>query len=308
MKLLMAAAAVFLLIPALFCAQADAAPAPGAVYTIHLGSFDDLISAGDLFNRVYRQLSDEDKDFLRIEYVNNRFVVKAGKFTTEDDARKARRVFRRFAPEASVLKIKADEAPAMVLIEHSSNISRLSSRQDKAPKTDLAAAQDDPAAQAATEQEAIDTVLQRVSGYYQNGEYDEADVLIRKALRKWPDRHDLYAWHGATLLDTGNPDKAYEEYRKAAELRPTAPEYHAGAGFSLLNIYIDRAKRSIDSFEQALSLDPNNSNALEGLGIVYVSIGKQQLAQELYYRLKNVDTTAAERLRSYLAWGVDWSR
>lgn len=304
----MCAAAVFLLVAVFFPAQTDAATATEAAYTVHLGSFDDLISAGDLFNRVFRQAPDEAKDLLRIEFSKDRFSVRAGRFAAEDEAKKAGKALRRLAPDAAVLKMKPGERPEMVLIEHSSGISRLSSGRGREPKTGLPEVLDDPAAQAASEQEAIDTVLERIAGYYRSAEYDQADVLIRKALTKWPDRHDLHAWHAATLLDTGNPDKAYEEYLKASELRPTAPEYHAGAGFSLLNIYIDRAKRSISSFEQALALDPNNANALEGLGIVYVSIGKQQLAQDMYARLRQVDAAAAERLRAYLAWGVDWSR
>ncbi|GAB4490384.1 MAG: hypothetical protein OHK006_23160 [Thermodesulfovibrionales bacterium] len=304
----MPAAAVLLLLPLFFAAPSAAAPARAAAYTVHLGSFDDLISAGDLFNRAFRQVPDEDKDLLRIEFTKNRFSVRAGRFTAEDDAKKARRAFRRLAPNATVMRMKPDEQPEMVLIEHSSGVSRLASSRDTAPQHPPASVQDDPAVQAASEQEAIGAVLEKIAGYYQNAEYDQADVLIRKALKKWPDRHELYAWHAATLLDTGNADKAYEQYRKASELRPTAPEYHAGAGFSLLNISIDRAKRSIDAFEQALALDPNNANALEGLGIVYVSIGKQQLAQDMYARLKQVDAAAAERLRAYLAWGVDWSR
>lgn len=301
--------AVFsLLILCLLPAQARVAYGAGTSYTIHLGSFDDLIAAGDLFNRIFRQLPDEDKDSLRIEYAKNRFSVRAGRYSSEEDAKKSRKTLKRYAPEAAVLKIRADEAPEMVLIEHASNITRLSSLQNKSAKTALPSVQDSPTMQAASEQEAIDTILEKISTHYQNGEYDQADVLIRKGLKKWPDRHDLYAWYAATLLDTGNPDKAYEQYRKAAELRPTAPEYHAGAGFSLLNIYVDRAKRSIDSFERALDLDPNNSNALEGLGIVYVSIGKQQLAQEMHGRLIGIDKAAADRLRAYLAWGIDWSR
>jgi Flp pilus assembly protein TadD len=89
---------------------------------------------------------------------------------------------------------------------------------------------------------------------------------------------------------------------------PNAPEYHAGSGFSLLNIYVDRAKQSMEAFEKALALDPHNVDALEGLGIVYASTGQRAQAEGLHERLRQLDGDAAARLSEYIRWGIDWQR
>lgn len=149
-------------------------------------------------------------------------------------------------------------------------------------------------------------LIDDVSINFYNQEYGKAGELLRKGLARWPDDPNLHGWYGAILLSTGSSDKAYEEYQKAAELLPDVPEFHAGVGHSLLNIYIDRAQRSIAAFKKALALDPNNVSALEGLGIIYVSIDKKHLAREIYDRLQKIDQNAAERLNQFILWGLDW--
>jgi tetratricopeptide (TPR) repeat protein len=104
------------------------------------------------------------------------------------------------------------------------------------------------------------------------------------------------------------PDKAYDYYKKAAEISPDVPLYHTGAGVSLLGVYMEKAKASIDAFQKALQLDPNNVAALEGLGTVYVSIDRKNLARELHGRLKELDAGAAQRLNEMILYGVDWGQ
>ncbi len=276
--------------------------AEGTAYTVEVGRFDDLIVAGDLFNLLYRELSYEDREHLRIELAQGMFILKSGRFDTARDARKRLGIVRQFAPGAKVVALGGNSA-AKILIEHTV-ITQVTIRGDEEGGRKAAAI----TATVASDEKAVETFLQDIAATFESGDYNMATALIQRGLKQWPDRHELYAWYGAAMLDTGDPDKAYEQYRKAAELRPTVPEYHAGAGFSLLNIYVDRAKRSIDSFEKALELDPNNIDALEGLGIVYVSIGKRRQAEEMLVHLRQLDAQSAARLSEYLAWGLDWSR
>jgi len=84
------------------------------------------------------------------------------------------------------------------------------------------------------------------------------------------------------------------------------PEFHAGMGHSLLNIYMDRARDSIASFQKALEIDPNNVSALEGLGFVYASIGKKDQAEAIHQQLLQLDPGAAARLNQAIVNGVDW--
>jgi tetratricopeptide (TPR) repeat protein len=130
--------------------------------------------------------------------------------------------------------------------------------------------------------------------------------MLREGIAKWPDNADLYAWYGATLLNMKNPENALEQYRKAVKMSPHMPDYHAGVGVSLLNIYMDRAKESIDAFKKALEIDPNNVSAIEGLGFVYASIGKKELAMEMYNRLIPIDQAASNRLYQAIIQGINW--
>jgi Flp pilus assembly protein TadD len=75
-----------------------------------------------------------------------------------------------------------------------------------------------------------------------------------------------------------------------------------------MNMHLDTAKRSIDAFNRALRLDPQNVDALEGLGAVYVSIGKNDLATGIHQELQKLDPDAASRLNALITRGIDWNR
>jgi tetratricopeptide (TPR) repeat protein len=156
--------------------------------------------------------------------------------------------------------------------------------------------------------ESIDSLFNDVSSQYYNQQYGKAAEILREGISKYPDNADLYAWYGATLLNMNIPDKAYEQYRKAAELSPDVADFHAGEGLSLLNGYMDRVKGSIEAFKKALAIDPHNVGALEGLGFVYTSIGKKDLATEIYYRLAPLDRNAATRLSDAINNGINWEQ
>lgn len=140
-------------------------------------------------------------------------------------------------------------------------------------------------------------------------EYGKAVQVIREYLKRYPDNPDLYAWYGAALSAMDRPDKALEQYRRAAELAPSVPEFHINVGQSLTKIHMSSVKDAIESFNAALRLNPNNVEALEGLGSVYVSIGYGDMAGELVLpRIQALDGEAAKRLDALIKGGVDWSR
>lgn len=289
---------------------AAASAASGWFYTIHIGTYslDELIPAGNRFNLLYSRLDKNKKDRLRIEMVKTGFHVRIGRFSTEEKAKAVMKDVKTLVSQAYILKqdIK-DFDDATMLILHTED----APPPKKLPDTEEIVVSSDILERETlqiSEEEASAAMLNDISVHFYNGEYDKAADLIKKGIKKWPKRAELYAWYGATLLDTGNHDKAYEQYRKAAELVPNVPEYHSGSGYSLLNIYVDRAKRSIAAFEKALEIDPDNVGALEGLGIVYVSIDRKYLANGIYDRLKELDPDAALRLGEYIRYGIEWGK
>jgi tetratricopeptide (TPR) repeat protein len=304
-------------------------------YTIQTGTYvhDALGYAGRQFNLLSQKLNENDRAFLRIEEGNKYFVVRLGRFKDIDIAKKVLETVKTLASDAFILK-ETDFEHAKVLIFYENDKKQaktyISQRDTKVNENVIAKSPDEyrddkaismkdkiasPSARndrlgvfsgEPADKKEFNKLIDDVSNNFYNQEYGKAGELLRKGLARWPDDPNLHGWYGAILLSTGSPDKAYEEYQKAAELLPDVPEFHAGVGHSLLNIYIDRAQRSIAAFKKALALDPNNVSALEGLGIIYVSIDKKHLAREIYDRLQKIDQNAAERLNQFILWGLDW--
>ena len=291
------------------------------LYTVQAGSFsiDDLTGAGRRFMLLSYKLGRKLGADLRIEQAEERFFVRVGQFSSAAMAQNLLRKVRRSVPGADLTRISIDkfwQHPILIAYDEKSFM-----HTRKSIESSLMKAQNDHmdgqsgrgeqkhiAIPNPHDVEQAEGLMDEIYQLYWARNYEKAAELIRQGIRRWPDRPELYGWNGATLLDTGQPDEALVQYRKAAELMPNVPEYHAGSGFSLLNIYVDRAKQSIEAFEKALSLDPDNINAIEGLGIVYASTGQRVQAEKLHKRLRQLDRDAAARLSEYIRWGIDWRR
>ncbi|MEW6110161.1 MAG: tetratricopeptide repeat protein [Nitrospirota bacterium] len=297
----------------------NASPASGGFYTIQAGAYslNTLHYAGDRFNALSRALNEYERDYLRIEQSDKYFIVRLGRFDEIAGAGKVLETVKTMVSDAFILEETAFENSKVLIFYDEKKIDindggkpseiSISGEKEKPSEkefSDTEPAKNDPG----YKEDPVARLLDDVSVHYYNQDYGKASELLKKGLAEWPDDPDLHAWYGATLLDTGFPDKAYEEYRKAAELFPAAPEFHAGIGHSLLSIYIEKAKNSVDAFKKALEIDPNNVSALEGLGIVYVSIDRKHLATEIYKRLVKIDPEAAARLNQFIVWGLDWGK
>ncbi len=298
-------------------------PAPcGAsewLYTVQTGAFslDNLTGAGKQFMLLSKTVDKKHVTDLRIEETNLYFLVRIGQFSSAATARNLIKQISRSVPDAQLVKIDAQafyENPVFIVYDQEAYL-----RTKESLESSFSTMQPshmvnvvEPGSQTTEDQQgkkkkdASEALLDEISRYFENREHEKAETLIREGIRRWPNRPEFYAWNGASLLETGRPDEALTQYRKAAELMPDAPEYHAGSGFSLLNIYVDRAKQSMEAFEKALAIDPNNIDALEGLGIVYASTGQRTRAEELYRTLEKIDRNAAARLGEYIRWGIDW--
>jgi tetratricopeptide (TPR) repeat protein len=297
-------------------------------YTIQAGTYslNTLKKAKEHFAFLSEQLKEQEKEYLRIEKGRKYYIIRLGQFPTIHDAKKIIQDVTALVSDAFILKetdfenseivlmySRDAKQPALLPVEPSaikkekiiSSAVPVPAREPAIPEN-APISQDSPERQAPTKQEMVNMLIDRVAAFYDNEEYEKAAEIVREGLKKWPDEPDLLAWYGATLLDSGFPDKAYEQYRKATELLPEEPDLHAGLGHSLLDIHVDKAMKSITSFKRALEIDPDNVSALEGLGIVYVSIEKKELAKKIHNRLEQLDQDAAARLQEFIIWGIDW--
>ncbi|UCE79750.1 MAG: hypothetical protein JSV13_03680 [Nitrospiraceae bacterium] len=299
-------------------------------YTIQAGTYslNTLKSAKEHFAFLSEQLKEQEKEYLRIEKGNKYYIIRLGQFQTINNARNIIQAVTSLVPDAFILKetdfenseivlmySRDEKQPAFLPMEPSAiKEEKIISSAAPVPAIEPAIpenvpiSQSSPERQEPTKQEMVNMLIDRVAAFYDNEEYEKAAEIVREGLKKWPDDPDLLAWYGATLLDSGFPDKAYEQYRKATELLPEEPDLHAGLGHSLLDMHVDKAMKSITSFKRALEIDPNNVSALEGLGIVYVSIEKKELAKKIHDRLEQLDQDAAARLQEFITWGIDWGK
>ena len=89
-------------------------------------------------------------------------------------------------------------------------------------------------------------------------EYDCAIETLSKAILLNPDYADAYMVRGVAYDRREDLDRAYSDFVKMIQLRPTY-----AYGYAILGIFYDRRRgdsvRALENFEQALALDPNNS-------------------------------------------------
>lgn len=276
---------------------------PEKYYTLQLKNFLKIEDARKELDELAGKLDKSDRESLRIEKSGKYFSLRIGRFDTHRLATSFLAKFKDAIPYAVVLKINKGEKQIISKYEQTSE------SPDASPTKETEYTIINTAKNKAEEKrQKTELLLKDVSAQYYNGDYGKAAELLRKGIEQWPDNPDLYAWYGAALLNMKNPENALEQYRKASDMSPDVPDYHAGAGVSLIYLYMDRAKESISAFKKALELDPQNVNALEGLGFVYASIGKKDLASDIYNRLAALDKDAANRLYLTITQGINWEQ
>ncbi|HOE13212.1 MAG TPA: tetratricopeptide repeat protein [bacterium] len=119
----------------------------------------------------------------------------------------------------------------------------------------------------------IALLLNNIAGKFGNeGRYDEAIRLSKKATVIWPDFIESYWMLGSALAEIRVFDQAIESYRKAIELRPHTAEPHNQLGI------VFRKKGDVESaiaqFQEALSMDPKSSSAHFNLAVIAYEEGK----------------------------------
>ena len=290
----------------------NAPSVPAEYYTILIGDYVSKEDAYRQFDRLAKALIKKDLEDLRIEKAGKLFSVRTGRFTDYAAAKKFLAGIGPLVPGADVIKAERKDEQIVRLYDAATpetTAAQLPDQEENAqPSTEQPADKKPSGTYVKIQTEKVEDLLNNISSQYYEQNYEKAAELLKQGIEKFPYNADLYAWYGATLLNIKSPDMAYEVYTKAVELSPDVPDYHAGVGYSLLNIYMDRAKGAIDAFNAALALDPNNIDALEGLGIVYVSIDKKDLAADIYNRLKDLNADAAKRLNTMMVRGVDWGK
>jgi tetratricopeptide (TPR) repeat protein len=97
----------------------------------------------------------------------------------------------------------------------------------------------------------------------QNGKFDEAAELYRKAVALNPENGEAYSGLGLALIKQGNYDEAQAACRKALELNPKDPHAYNNLGVTLQKQ--GRLAEAREAFEQALQIAPDMAAATQNL-------------------------------------------
>ncbi len=256
------------------------------VYTIEIQTYQKLRQAIKEYKRVEKLLSKEDLKTLRIERHGDHYSLRVGAFSTYGEARG---FLKNYKDRLKGLIIQAKYGPKGVVLSYK-DTETIEENEDTSQRAN---------------QKEVEQIIATVESKLDDEDFGRAATLLRDAVKRWPENPELHALYGETLLNMGFATNAYREYKKAVELSPDVSEYHSGLGYSLLNIHMERAQQAIDAFKKALEIDPENVDALEGLGTVYVSIDRRDLAEEVYQRLKEIDPVSAKRLRDIIDSGLE---
>lgn len=114
----------------------------------------------------------------------------------------------------------------------------------------------------------VNMYLKQSNHYQREERYDEAEAVLMRIQEFDSDRMnqalaELYSFQGARYRDQGRYEEAEATLLKGLELEnPPALSYASLGNFYHLR---DRYEESIAAYEQALKLDPNNSNIRWGL-------------------------------------------
>jgi predicted TPR repeat methyltransferase len=107
-----------------------------------------------------------------------------------------------------------------------------------------------------------------------------------------PDQPDALHLCGVTCYQLENTEEAERLIRAAIRLQPDNPDYHSNLG--LVMKAKGNLQDAIESFKSALAIDADFTDCLNNLGNTYLEIGKPANAEEIFRRLLEKDPNNAQ--------------
>jgi Flp pilus assembly protein TadD len=123
--------------------------------------------------------------------------------------------------------------------------------------------------------------------------FQEAELALRQILSSDPQNASLHFALGAMLRQQGRFDDAFDEITRSAQLMPDFPENHSGLAY--IFYLLDDGPNAIAEARTALSMDPQNAEAYQFLGLALYSNGQYRAAAHAFVEslardADNVDT------------------
>lgn len=129
----------------------------------------------------------------------------------------------------------------------------------------------------------------------QTGEFEKAVDEYKKVLEIEPQDVDAMSNLGVAYYNLGQLDDAIGQYSKAIELAPDDADIHSNLAAAYVQQYQvsgtpDQLERALEEYQKAVKLKPDLPEAYFGLGVVYVLLQRNQDAIEAFVRFQELDT------------------
>jgi superkiller protein 3 len=139
----------------------------------------------------------------------------------------------------------------------------------------------------------IPAVLVQAAADARNQRFHEAELALRQALSSDPENAALHFALGTMLRQQELWDDAFDEITQSAQLMPDFPEDHSSLAYIFYRL--DDGPNAIAEARTALSMDPQNAEAYQFLGLALYSNGQygaavHAFAESLARDANNVDT------------------
>lgn len=142
----------------------------------------------------------------------------------------------------------------------------------------------------------VSAALEAARAYVLRGEPAKADAVLREAITRFPDDHDLRVARAEVLLGLGREPEAYAEYVAALAIgpRPAALEFAAGT----VALRLGQGARAVEHFALARAQEPSNAAYALYLGQAQLAQGELSSAKASLLQAAHLDESNA------VAWGA----
>jgi len=136
--------------------------------------------------------------------------------------------------------------------------------------------------------------------------WDQSWRIYERITKLAPMDGDAWVKFGMALTSDGNPTYSLHACQKARDHGVNSVELWNLMGVNFANL--GQQAEAIHAFEQALSLFPNNPWILFNMALTLNSLGRESDVQQIYIKLKSLNSQRAEALDAYLRQSKDKKR
>jgi protein O-GlcNAc transferase len=138
----------------------------------------------------------------------------------------------------------------------------------------------------------MDITFDKVLIFYNNGKFDNAEIICKELLKDNPENFELINLIGAIYLQQKKYNEAITQFKKAIKINTLHPSLYNNLGVAFKKN--GDFKGSIKYFEKAIELNPNYSEAYNNLGTTYKILNDYKKAYQNYNKALELKTDSAE--------------